>query len=85
MNDSQRRIHWPALGAAMAIALAATLGLASAMNAGATDDSYLATVAAAGTPPRTEVSIQPQRIEVIAVREHPTVQGFWLAGRKHAG
>jgi len=85
MSYQQRRIQWPAVGAAVAMALALTLGLAQAMDARTAPDSYLSTLAANSVPPRTEVSIKPQRIEVIAVREHPTVHGFSLAGYRRAG
>lgn len=85
MRYQQRRIHWPALGAATAIALALTLGVSAAMDARTTSDGYLPTLASASAAPTTEVSIQPQRIDVIAVREHPTVQGFSFASHKRAG
>ena len=85
MSYQQRRIHWPALGAAVAMALALTLGLAEAMDARNAPDSYLSTLAAATVAPRTEVAIQPQRVDVIAVREHPAVHGFSPAGYRRAG
>ena len=85
MSYQQRRIHWPALGAALAMALALTLGLAEAMDARSAPDGYLSTLAATTAAPRTEVAIQPQSIEVIAVREHPTVHGFSPAGYRRAG
>jgi len=87
MNDQQRRFNFAALGAAAAIALTLTLGLPVAMNAGATSDGYLPTLAAASAPKATtpEVTIDLPPIEVVAVREHPVVHGFWLATHKRAG
>ena len=85
MNYQQRRISWPALGAAIAMALAMTFGLAEAMDARTAPGSYLSTLAAVQAPSRTEVSIEPQRIDVIAVREHPTVHGFSCASHRRAG
>jgi hypothetical protein len=85
MSYEQRRISWPALGAAVAMALAVTLGLAQAMDARNAPDSYLSTLAAATQSPRTEVAIEPQRIDVIAVREHRQVHGFSFAGYRRAG
>ena len=85
MNDQQRRIHWPALGAATAIALAVTLGLPAAMSAGTAPDGYLSTLAASNATPATQVAIAPARIDVIAVREHATVRGFFsFAAHKRA-
>ncbi|HSV20835.1 MAG TPA: hypothetical protein VLR71_20650 [Casimicrobiaceae bacterium] len=87
MNYEQRRINWPALGAAAAIALALTFGLPVAMNAGAAPDGYLPTLAAASMPyaAATQVTIDLPPIEVVAVRERPAIHGFWLASHKRAG
>ena len=88
MRYEQRRVNWPALGAAAAIALALTLGLPAVMNAGAAADGYLPTLAAASAPAATsnaDVTIDLQPIEVVAVRERPAVHGFWLASHKRAG
>ena len=85
MNHQQRRIHWPILGAATAIALAMTLGLATAMNAAATPEAYLPTLANAGAPVAAYMVNEPMRIDVVAIREHPTVQGFTFASHKRAG
>jgi hypothetical protein len=87
MRYEQRRINWPALGAAAAIALVLTLGLPAVMNAGAATDGYLPTLAAASAPaaatPQVTIDLPP--IEVVAVRERPAVHGFWLASHKRAG
>ena len=85
MNHEQRRIHWPILGAATAIALAVTLGVPAAMNAGATSDGYLPTLAAANAPAAVQVVGEPIHIDVVASREHPTVRGFSFVGHKRAG
>ena len=85
MNYEQRRIHWPILGAATAIALALTFGLATAMNAGATPEAYLPTLAAANAPAAVQVVGEPMRIEVVATREHPAVHGFSFTSHKRAG
>ena len=85
MSYEQRRISWPALGAAVAMALALTFGLAQAMDARTAPDSYLSTLAAATAAPRTEVAIEPQHIDVVAVREHRTVHGFSFTGYRRAG
>ena len=85
MSYQQRRIHWPALGAAVAMALALTFGMTEAMDARSAPDSYLSTLASGNAVQRTEVAIQPERVEVIAVREHPTVHGFSPAGYRRAG
>ena len=58
---------------------------AQEVDARSAPDSYLSTLAATTAAPRTEVAIQPQSIEVIAVREHPTVHGFSPAGYRRAG
>ena len=85
MNNEQSRINWIAVAGAVAIALTLTLGVPAAMDARNAPDSYLSTLAAVNVAPRTEVSIEPQRIDVIAVRERPTLHGFWLASQKRAG
>ena len=85
MSYEQRRIHWPILGAATAIALAVTLGLAAAMNAAATPEAYLPTLASAGTPTAAYVVDEPIHIDVVATREHPAVHGFSFASHKRAG
>ena len=85
MNHQQRRIHWPILGAATAIALAVTLGLASAMNAAATPEAYLPTLAAANAPVAVQVVGEPIHIDVVASREHPAVHGFSFTSHKRAG
>lgn len=85
MNYEQRRINWPALAASAALALGVTLGLPAAMDAGTATDGYLSILASANAPATTQVAIQPQRIEVIAVREHPSVQGFSFTAQKRAG
>jgi hypothetical protein len=88
MNYEQRRVNWPALGAAAAITLALTLGLPVAMNAGTAADGYLPTLAVASMPSTattSQVTIELPPIEVVAVRERPAVHGFWLASHKRAG
>lgn len=85
MNYEQRRIHWPILGAAAALALAVTLGVPAAMNAGVTPEGYLSTLAAAGAPAAVQVTGEPIRIEVVATREHPMLRGFSFTGHKRAG
>lgn len=84
MNE-QRRIHWPILGTAIAIALAVTLGVPAAMNARATPDAYLPTLAAANAPVAAPIVGEPMRIEVVATREHPTVSRFSFTSHKRAG
>jgi len=85
MNHPQRRIHWPILGAATAVALAITLGIPATMNAGAVPAGYLPTLAAANAPVVAQVVSEPMRIEVVATREHPTVRAFSFASHKRAG
>jgi hypothetical protein len=85
MNHEQRRIHWPILGAATAVALAVTFGIPAAMNAAATSDGYLPTLASANAPVVAQVVGEPLRIDVVATREHPTVGGFSFTSHKRAG
>ena len=85
MNHQQRRVNWPILGAATAVALAVTLGLPAAMNAGTTSDAYLPALAAANAPAATPVVGEPLRIEVVATREHQMVRGFSFTSHKRAG
>ena len=85
MNHQQRRIHWPILGAAAAVALAVTLGVPAAMNAAVTPDGYLPMLAAANAPAAVPMAGEPIRLEVVATREHPTVRGFSFTSHKRAG
>jgi hypothetical protein len=88
MNRAPRRINLPALGMATAFALAITAGVPAALQRGASSDALLPTLAAAPhtDPSVMEVSIQPGRIDVVAVRERNVVSR-WLsfASHKRAG
>ena len=85
MERHETRISWPALALATAMALAVTTGVPALMQAGTPVAPHVDMVAAGARGAATEVSIEPQRIEVIATRERPTV-GRWFSavGTKRA-
>jgi hypothetical protein len=77
MERHETRISWPALGLATAMALAVTTGVPALMQAGNPVVPHVDTVAAASRGAATEVSIEPQRIEVIATRERATLSRWF--------
>ena len=86
MQRQEPRLSWPALGLATAMALAVTTGVPALMQAGAPVVPHVDTVAYGARGAATEVAIEPQRIEVIAVRE-PNVVSRWFSAvaSKRAG
>jgi len=76
MERHETRISWPALGLATAMALAVTTGVPALMQAGNPVVPHVDMVAAARGA-ATEVSIEPQRIEVVATRERATVSRWF--------
>lgn len=85
MERHETRISWPALGLATAMALALTTGVPALMQAGNPVAPHVGGIAAASRGAATEVSIEPQRIDVIATRERATVSRWFSAvGAKRA-
>jgi hypothetical protein len=87
MKREQPRMNLPALGMATAMALAVTLGVPAAMQIGGPAAPHDMLATQASRDGAIAVAIQPQRIDVIAVRERATNGHRWLsfANLRHAG
>ncbi len=86
MQRETRRINWPALGLATTMALVLTTGLPAVMQHAATGAPHVEGYARAAGPGATQVAIEPQSIEVVAVRErNANSRWFSLASFKRAG
>ena len=77
MQRQGHRPNWPALGLAIAMALAVTTGVPALMHSGTPVAPHVDVVAAAKRAPATEVSIEPRSIEVVATRERNVVSRWF--------
>ena len=86
MQRTPATISWPALGMAVAMALALTTGVPALMqHSGGSAFAPHVEAGARGPDTAVELAGEPIRIEVIGVRGHEAPQGWLSSLTHHAG